>query len=113
MPFAAYSCIKLGCLIPSSLSHHWRHLDLVYYSDSNLMADDAVGAAAGAESFDFKLYRYTPSLPAAVVFVIIFAVLSALHTWKLLRYRAYYFTAFTIGGYCKETPPDLPSEMHL
>ncbi|KAK6858739.1 RTA1 like protein [Apiospora arundinis] len=64
------------------------------------MADDA--AAAGTEGeggFTFKLYRYTPSLTAAIIFVVIFAVLSAVHTWRLLRYRAYYFTAFTIGGY--------------
>ena len=65
------------------------------------MADDA--AAVGTEGgFTFKLYRYTPSLTAAIIFVVIFAVLSAVHTWRLLRYRAYYFTAFTIGGYCKD-----------
>lgn len=56
-------------------------------------------AAAASEAFDFRLYRYTPSLPAAVVFAAIFAVLSALHTWQLARHRAYYFTAFTVGGY--------------
>ncbi|KAK7952958.1 hypothetical protein PG988_013652 [Apiospora saccharicola] len=59
---------------------------------------DAAVAAAG-DAFDFKLYRYTPSLPAAVVFAAAFAVLSALHTWQLARHRAYYFTAFTVGGY--------------
>ncbi|KAK8137301.1 hypothetical protein PG984_005241 [Apiospora sp. TS-2023a] len=56
-------------------------------------------AAAASDAFDFKLYRYTPSLPAAIVFAAVFAVLSALHTWQLARHRAYYFTAFTVGGY--------------
>lgn len=70
------------------------------------MADNAgtgagYDAAAAADAFDFKLYRYTPSLPAAIVFVIAFAGLSVLHTWKLMKHRAYYFTAFTVGGYCK------------
>ncbi|GKU07406.1 rta1 protein [Fusarium langsethiae] len=51
-----------------------------------------------AEAFDFKLYRYDPSLPAAIVSVVIFAILTAAHTWRLFRVRAYYFTAFTIGG---------------
>lgn len=72
------------------------------------MADNAgagtgYDAAAAADAYDFKLYRYTPSLPAAVVFVIVFTVLSVLHTWKLMKHRAYYFTAFTLGGYCKST----------
>ncbi|KAK7998959.1 hypothetical protein PG991_014634 [Apiospora marii] len=60
---------------------------------------DPAAAAAASEAFDFRLYRYTPSLPAAVVFAAVFAVLSALHTWQLARHRAYYFTAFTVGGY--------------
>ncbi|KAH7248225.1 RTA1 like protein-domain-containing protein [Fusarium solani] len=50
------------------------------------------------EGFDFKLYRYTPSLAAAIVSVIVFAVLTILHTWRLHRVRAYYFIAFTVGG---------------
>ncbi|KAL4728042.1 hypothetical protein ACLX1H_004751 [Fusarium chlamydosporum] len=54
--------------------------------------------AQNAEAFDFKLYRYDPSLPAAVVSVVIFAILTVAHTWRLFRVRAYYFTAFTIGG---------------
>lgn len=59
--------------------------------------------AQNAEAFDFKLYRYDPSLPAAVVSVVIFAILTVAHTWRLFRVRAYYFTAFTIGGICRFT----------
>ncbi len=59
-------------------------------------ATDGRGAA-----FDFQLYRYTPSLPAAVVSAVVFAALTLLHAWRLHRARAYYFTAFTIGGLCK------------
>ncbi|KAF5561557.1 Rtm1p [Fusarium phyllophilum] len=50
-------------------------------------------------AFDFKLYRYDPSLPAAVVSTVVFAVLSVLHTWRLIRVRAYYFTPFVVGGF--------------
>ncbi|KAH8747737.1 RTA1 like protein-domain-containing protein [Diaporthe sp. PMI_573] len=46
----------------------------------------------------FKPYRYTPSLIAAIVSVAVFAILTALHTWRVHKFRAYYFTAFTIGG---------------
>ncbi|KIW17937.1 hypothetical protein PV08_05132 [Exophiala spinifera] len=48
--------------------------------------------------FDFELYRYVPSLAAAIVFTAVFAILTALHSWRLYRLRALYFTAFTIGG---------------
>ncbi|KAG4275410.1 hypothetical protein FPRO04_14396 [Fusarium proliferatum] len=48
--------------------------------------------------FDVKLYRYTPSLAAAIAGVVVFAILTICHTWRLLRARAYYFSAFTIGG---------------
>lgn len=50
---------------------------------------------------NFQLYRYTPSLAAAVVGVVVFAILTVLHTGLLLKARAFYFTAFTIGGICK------------
>ncbi|WYZ43508.1 hypothetical protein EsH8_VI_001207 [Colletotrichum jinshuiense] len=53
------------------------------------------GPGAG---FNFQLYRYTPSLPAAIVSVVVFAILTLLHTWRLYRARAFYFTAFTVGG---------------
>lgn len=56
------------------------------------------GPGAG---FNFQLYRYTPSLAAAAVAVAIFAILTVLHMWRLLRARAFYFTAFTVGGICK------------
>ena len=51
-------------------------------------------------AFDFKLYRYIPSLPAAAVSVAVFAVLTAAHLWRLLRARAYYFSVFALGGLC-------------
>lgn len=63
------------------------------------------GTDPGA-TFDFKLYRYTPSLPAAIASVAVFAVLTLLHTWRLLRARAFYFSAFTIGGVCESTNLD-------
>lgn len=58
------------------------------------------GTAIDPDLFDFKLYRYRPSLPAAIISVVVFAVLTIAHTWRLHRARAYYFIAFTIGGLC-------------
>lgn len=57
--------------------------------------------AEADDGFDFQLYRYTPSLPGAIIAVIVFAILTCAHLWRLLRSRAFYFTAFTVGGACK------------
>lgn len=48
----------------------------------------------------FKLYRYDPSLAAAIIFVVLFALVSFLHTYQLLRTRTWYFIPFVLGGYC-------------
>ena len=60
--------------------------------------------AVASSSFDFRLYRYTPSLSAAIILVVVFAFLSGLHTCRLQRHRAFYFTAFTVGGFCTQRP---------
>lgn len=54
--------------------------------------------------FEFELYQYDPSLPAAIISAGVFAILTGLHTWRLVRAQAYYFTAFIIGGLCESTP---------
>ncbi|TDZ33095.1 Protein RTA1 [Colletotrichum spinosum] len=59
---------------------------------------DSAPAGNSEAAFDFQLYRYTPSLAAAVVSVIVFAALTVLHTWRLWKAKAFYFTAFTVGG---------------
>ncbi|KAM0282484.1 hypothetical protein ACHAQH_002998 [Verticillium albo-atrum] len=60
------------------------------------MSSDA--GSPPSDGFDFKLYRYTPSLPAAIVSAAVFAILTAVHTWRMSRARAFYFTPFVIGG---------------
>ncbi|KAK1974368.1 RTA1 like protein [Colletotrichum cereale] len=62
------------------------------------METDAQTPPDSNGGFDFQLYRYTPSLPAAIVSVVVFAILTLLHTWRLYRARAFYFTAFIVGG---------------
>ncbi|KAK7209394.1 hypothetical protein V2G26_016572 [Clonostachys chloroleuca] len=59
---------------------------------SGTTADEAAAA------FDFKLYRYTPSLPAAITAVIVFTSLTILHVWRMYKARARYFLAFALGG---------------
>lgn len=68
------------------------------------MSADVAQCANGQESQEgqsFLFYRYDPSVPAAVIFVVIFAATTFLHTYQLFRTRTWYFIPFLIGGYCK------------
>ena len=56
------------------------------------------------EEFDFKLYRFTPSLEGAIIAAIVFGLLTAVHSWRLVRARSFYFTPFLIGGVCTSRP---------
>lgn len=49
----------------------------------------------------YVFYNYNPSMPAAVIFIVVFGLASILHTWQLLRSRTWYFIPFLIGCLCK------------
>jgi hypothetical protein len=51
----------------------------------------------------FKYYDYDPSLAAAVLFMALFVLTTALHIYQLLRTRTWYFIPFVIGGFRKST----------
>lgn len=53
------------------------------------------------DNADFQLFRYDPSLGAAVLFVILFTLASTLHTYQYFLTRTWFFTAFVIGCWCK------------
>ncbi|RYO91205.1 hypothetical protein DL764_008311 [Monosporascus ibericus] len=55
------------------------------------------------DDFDsgFEFYHYDPSLPAALIFVVIFAVSSAIHGYQLVKHRTWYFIPFFLGGICE------------
>ncbi|RKL03679.1 hypothetical protein BFJ68_g11423 [Fusarium oxysporum] len=48
---------------------------------------------------DFYLWSYVPSIPAAVIFIILFLMLSAAHTWKMIHNRLWFCIPFVIGGF--------------
>ena len=48
----------------------------------------------------FHLYAYTPSLAAAIIFIILFALTTTLHTYQLIKTRAWYLIPIAIGGLC-------------
>ncbi|KAH6991416.1 RTA1 like protein-domain-containing protein [Ilyonectria sp. MPI-CAGE-AT-0026] len=46
----------------------------------------------------YPLWRYIPSLPAAILFTVIFGILMAAHCWKLFRHRMWFCIPFAVGG---------------
>ena len=59
-------------------------------------------AAMADEAFiDFKLFRYDPSMAGAVIFFILFLVVSVLHLYQMVRTKTWILVPFVIGGFCK------------
>jgi hypothetical protein len=48
----------------------------------------------------FKLHRYTPSLGAAIAFIICFDICADFHAWKIFHKRLFYFIPALIGALC-------------
>lgn len=63
------------------------------------------------EEFDFKLYRYTPTLAGAIVALIVFAILTGVHFWRMIRARSFYFVPFLVGGICTYRAPMFQSSL--
>jgi len=49
----------------------------------------------------YQLYQYDPSLPAAIVAIVLFAIVTFYHVWLIIRHRSWYFIPFIVGGFCK------------
>ncbi|KAL1630699.1 hypothetical protein SLS54_000570 [Diplodia seriata] len=56
-----------------------------------MATDDSLGG--------YKLYNYSPSLPAAIIFVIAFALTTSFHAFQLIKHKTWYMLAFLIGGF--------------
>ncbi|PWY68999.1 RTA1 like protein [Aspergillus sclerotioniger CBS 115572] len=46
----------------------------------------------------YQFWYYIPSIGAAVVFLLLFIALTALHSWKLFTTRTWFCISFTLGG---------------
>ncbi len=61
-----------------------------------------MSSAGGSDDEEISyLYQYVPSLAAAVVAIVIFAILTIAHSYLLVKQRAWFCIAFTVGGLCK------------
>ncbi|KAK2669649.1 Fungal transcription factor [Fusarium oxysporum f. sp. vasinfectum] len=43
-------------------------------------------------------YRYEPSLPASIIFIVIFALSSTLHLFQIIKTRTWFFLPFLVGS---------------
>jgi hypothetical protein len=62
------------------------------------MLDELYLRSSGDALAGFKLYRYNPSMAAAVIFIIVFSLTTLLHGYQMFRTRTWFFTPFFIGG---------------
>ena len=51
---------------------------------------------------NFKYYYYDPSMVAAIIFVVLFALTAFLHLFQMIRTKTWFFTAFVVGGFCTQ-----------
>jgi hypothetical protein len=49
----------------------------------------------------YYLWKFIPSLPAAVIFILAFLVMTALISWRMFKTKTWFCVPFAIGGFCK------------
>lgn len=49
----------------------------------------------------YYLWHYIPSIPAGVIFTVLFFIITAFHFWKLFKTKARFTLPFAIGGLCQ------------
>ncbi|KAK3678505.1 hypothetical protein LTR78_001802 [Recurvomyces mirabilis] len=60
---------------------------------------DSADSASGDNALSaFKFYYYHPSLPAAIIFIILFGLATLAHGVQMVRARTWFMVPFVIGG---------------
>lgn len=93
--------LLLGLPIATPSTHaHTRKMDITGMLFPR--ADDGDNALS-----NFQYYYYSPSMPAAIIFVALFAITTALHLVQMFTTRTWFMIPFVIGGICESTvlPP--------
>jgi hypothetical protein len=52
----------------------------------------------------FEYYRYTPSIAAAVIFIVLFSITTTVHIYQLARTKTWSFLPLVLGGLCTFSP---------
>jgi len=89
--------------------HPHPHLDPPQYilHSRASMNSDAAADFEIAIYRPFAYFRYQPSLAAAIVFAVLFALTTTAHAFQLVRQKTWYFVPLLIGG-VRESGPCCP-----
>lgn len=49
----------------------------------------------------YYLWKYVPSIAAAVIFILLFLAMTALISWRMFKTKTWFCIPFAIGGFCK------------
>jgi hypothetical protein len=58
-------------------------------------------------------YRYYPSLPAAIIFIVLFFITTTLHSWQAWRKRSLFMIPLIVGGVCTFSHLNIPNQLRL
>lgn len=50
---------------------------------------------------NYYLWNYLPSVPAAVIFILLFLAMTTLVSWRMYKTKTWFCVPFTIGGFCE------------
>lgn len=51
---------------------------------------------------DWAFYRFVPSVPAPIIFAVLFGITTLLHAFQMIKTRTWYLGALLTGGICKK-----------
>jgi hypothetical protein len=49
----------------------------------------------------YYLWHYIPSMPGAIIFIILFILATAGHSYRMIRFRQWFYIPFIIGCICE------------
>lgn len=55
-------------------------------------------AGGASDVLNFQYYYYEPSLPAAIIFIVLFGIATFLHAFQMFKTRTWFMVPFLIGG---------------
>lgn len=58
---------------------------------------------------DRYLWNYLPSIPGAIIFLVLFSLVTVVHSWRMLRHRVWFHMPLVLGCLGKSSlPPPSP-----
>lgn len=49
----------------------------------------------------YPLWLYVPNIGAAIAFTVLFAIMTIMHTYMMVKHRMWFCLPFVVGGLCK------------